>query len=406
MNYTTTAGKLYADGAEIQLRGVSHHGFGSTILQPQYLWEQGWKAQLAQIKSLGFNAIRCPIVPETLYSKALVDRLSYLKQPDNSELVGKTPIQVLDLWMAECDRLGLYVLLDFHSPSKMNQYFHWFVTEPLDYGAGKWVETYNQQPYTEPNWLRDLAFIAARYRSNAHFLGIDVFNEPHDRVRWATGGPGLVLWKTAAEKAAAAILKANPNLLIFVQGISDNWEGNEPSVPINWGENLQPQKNAPLSIQADKLVFSPHSYGPDVYMEPEFNAPDYPANLAKNWEQLFGQFSPRHAVVVGEWGGRYGVGGTGQKDKQWQDAFVDYLISKNMRSSFYWCYTPNSGDTGGILADDLTVREDKMSLLRRLWGSQAPPVVEPPPVVKPPPVIGDKTDQIIALLTQIEINTR
>jgi aryl-phospho-beta-D-glucosidase BglC (GH1 family) len=249
------------------------------------------------------------------------------------------------------------------------------VLDPNDYGAGKWVETYNQQPYTEANWLRDLVFIAARYKALPHFLGIDIFNEPSDRVRWASSAglpdaPVTALWKPLAEKAATAILAANPNLLIFVQGITANWDGKEDqNIPINWGENLRPQSYAPLAIAADKLVLSPHSYGPDVSYEKDFDAPNYPANLATNWEILFGQFSPKFAVVPGEWGGRYGVGGRGLKDKQWQDAFVDYLIGKGMRSSFYWCWSPNSGDTGGILADNLTVREDKMALLRRLWGA-------------------------------------
>jgi hypothetical protein len=30
--------------------------------------------------------------------------------------------------------------------------------------------------------------------------------------------------------------------------------------------------------------------------------------------------------------------------------------------------TPNSFDTGGILDDSLNVRQDKMALVKRLWG--------------------------------------
>jgi len=366
--YTVRAGKILdSTGAEVQLRGINHFGFNAVgALQPMYLWQMGWKQQIAQIKSLGFNAIRCPFVPDTLYAPA--SARGYADPGLNPELTGKTPLQVLDLWMEEVDRQGLYILLDFHSVSSMALYFHWFVTEPLDYSAGKWAETYNRQQYTEADWIRDLTYVATRYAKLRNFIGIDIFNEPHDRVRWATGGPGLFLWKPAAEKASAAILAANPNLLIFVQGISDNWEGKEKSIPINWGENFQPQAYAPLNIPADKLVLSPHSYGPDVYMEPEFDAANYPANLAANWEQLFGQFYPKHPVIVGEWGGRYGVGGAGVKDKQWQDAFVDYLVAKGIRSSFYWCYTPNSGDTGGILDDQLNVRQDKMANIKRHWA--------------------------------------
>ena len=59
--YYAQAGKLYdASGQEIQIRGINHYGFNATILQPQFLWAMGWKEQIAQIKSLGFNAIRLP----------------------------------------------------------------------------------------------------------------------------------------------------------------------------------------------------------------------------------------------------------------------------------------------------------------------------------------------------------
>ncbi|TMQ04898.1 MAG: endoglucanase, partial [Deltaproteobacteria bacterium] len=67
--YVVQAGKIHtASGQEIQVRGISHFGFNSTILQPQYLWQMGWKDQITQIKSLGFNAIRVPFVPDTLYN--------------------------------------------------------------------------------------------------------------------------------------------------------------------------------------------------------------------------------------------------------------------------------------------------------------------------------------------------
>jgi aryl-phospho-beta-D-glucosidase BglC (GH1 family) len=180
----------------------------------------------------------------------------------------------------------------------------------------------------------------------------------------------IYFWKAAAELASAAILAANPKLLIFVQGINGNFDGIENSnIPMNWGEDFQPQAYQPLNIPNDKLVLTPHTYGPDVYVKSSFSASNFPANLAAHWDALFGQFYQTHPVVVGEWGGKYGQGTGGQMDVTWQNAFVDYLISKGIRSGFYWCYTPNSGDTGGILDDSLNVRQDKMTLLQRLWGA-------------------------------------
>lgn len=380
--YFAQAGKIYnSSGQEIQIRGISHFGFNAPILQPQYLWAMGWKEQIAQIKSLGFNAIRVPFVPDTLYNTTPVNQLSYIDANLNPELIGKTPLQVLDLWMAEADRQGMYILLDFHSVSMQRQYPTWFVSDPADFNL-----IYNKQAYTKENWTRDLAFVAQRYAKLTRFFGIDIYNEPNGTVRWSTGDTNVTnpiyFWKAAAELASAAVLAANPNLMVFVQGINGNYDGMENSnIPTNWGENFQPQAYQPLNIPNDKLVLTPHTYGPDVYMKSSFSASNFPANLAANWDTLFGQFYQTHPVVVGEWGGKYGPGTGGQQDITWQNTFVDYLISKGIRNSFYWCYTPNSGDTGGILDDNLKVREDKMALLRKLWGT--PPTATLPAPVTP-----------------------
>ena len=367
--YFAQAGKIYdASGQEIQVRGINHHGFNSLILQPQHLWNMGWKEQIAQMKSLGFNAIRVPFVPDTLYNPTPVNQLVYVEPTLNAELIGKTPLQVLDLWMAEADRQGMYVLLEFHSVTNQMQYPTWFLSNPADFHM-----TYNKQAYTKENWARDLAFVAQRYAHLSHFFGLDLYNEPHDVVRWSTGDANVTnpvyFWKEAAEFASAAVLAANPKLLIFVEGSNGNYDGIEnSSVPMNWGENFQPEAYKPLNIPADKLVLSPHTYGPDVFVKSSFSASNFPANLAADWDTLFGKLYPTHSIVIGEFGGYYGTGASGQQDVAWQNAFVQYLQSKGIRNSFYWCYAPNSGGTGGILDDSLNVRLDKMALLHKLWG--------------------------------------
>lgn len=362
-------GRIYTpQWQELQIRGINHFGFNTPILQPEYLWRMGWKQQIEQIKSLGFNAVRLPFVPDTLHSTRAVDQLSGIDAGLNPELIGKTPLQVLDLWMQYADSQGLYVVLDFHSVSAQRQYPTWFVSAPADYHL-----VYNHQAYTQGDWIRDLSFVAARYAALGHFLGIDLYNEPEGSVRWDAGDPAMTnaanYWKPAAEAAAAAVLQANPRLLLFVEGINGNFDGIEDSrLPMDWGEDLQPQAYQPLDIPAGKLVLSPHTYGPDVYSKPTFGAAGFPANLAAGWTALFGQFFGGQAVVIGEWGGQYGRGRSGRKDVQWQQALVSYLLANNVRSSFYWCYTPNSADSGGILDDSLGVRADKMALLYRLWG--------------------------------------
>jgi endoglucanase len=369
--YHVIGGHIYRpDGLELEIRGINHFGFNSTILQPEYLWQMGWKQQIDQIKSLGFNTVRLPFVPDTLYSNKTVDQLSGLNTQLNADLIGKTPLQALDMWMSYANSQGLYVVLDFHSVSMQRQYPTWFVANAADYGL-----VYNGHAYTESDWIRDLTFVAQRYAALDNFLGIDLYNEPEGSVRWSSGDRNVtntaLYWKAAAELAGNAVLQANPRLLLFVEGINGNFDGIENSaLPMNWGEDLQPEKYQPLNLPDNKLVLSPHTYGPDVYAKSSFSAANFPANLPAGWDALFGQFFRQHAVVIGEWGGQYGQGPSGQKDVQWQQALVDYLLSNNVRDSFYWCYTPNSGDTGGILDDNLQVREDKMELLDKLWGNK------------------------------------
>ena len=366
--YAVKTGKIFdAAGHEVQLRGISHHGFNGSGLQPQNLWNMNWQRQIAHMKELGFNAIRLPFVPDTLYAPA--SAREYVDARLNPDVAGLTPLQFLDRWMEEADRQGMYILLDFHSVSKKSQYFHPHVTDPNDYSAGKWVETYNQRAYTSLDWVRDLKFVATRYAKLKHFIGIDIFNEPRDRIRWTTTDPALAGWKPLAESAASAILTANPNLLIFVQGITANFDGKEKQLPLNWGENLQPQAYAPLNIPATKLVFAPHSYGPSVYMKTSFTAPNFPNNLAADWETLFGFLSPKFAVTPGEWGGRFGFEGdnTNGLDKKWGDAFIAWMASKKFAGNWFWCYT-NSGDTGAILDDNLNVIQGKMDMIKKSWG--------------------------------------
>jgi aryl-phospho-beta-D-glucosidase BglC (GH1 family) len=372
VGYFAQAGKIFdASGQEIQIRGINYFGFNNPNLRPEQLWRMGWKEQIAQMKSLGFNAIRVLFVPDTLYNTTPIVNgpgRTFIDENLNAELIGKTPLQVLDLWMAEADRQGMYVLLNLYSVTTQMQYPTWFVSNPADFHM-----VYNNQAYTKENWARDLAFVAQRYAHLSHFFGIDPYNEPHGVVRWSVGDANaanpVYFWKEAAEFASAAVLAANPKLLIFVEGSNGNYDGIEnSSVPMNWGENFQPEAYKPLNIPADKLVLSPHTYGPDVFVKSSFSASNFPANLAADWDTLFGKLYPTHSIVIGEFGGYYGTGASGQQDVAWQNAFVQYLQSKGIRNSFYWCYAPNSGGTGGILDDSLNVRLDKMALLHKLWG--------------------------------------
>jgi endoglucanase len=351
--FYTQNGRIYSNGGvEIHLHGVSWFGFETVDHVVHGLWKRNWREMILQIKQ-DFNAVRVPFCPGTL--EGLPTRfIDYSLNPD---LQGRDSWQIFDQVVRELDRQGLYIVLDHHRPDCRAISELWY------------TGSYLQQDYSEQDWINDLVFLAGEYRNLAHFVGIDIKNEPHGAARWGSGDPAND-WKLAAEKAAAAILAANPNLLIFVEGVERN--GNICSVDnIDhwWGGNFEPLACFPPAIQANKLVLSPHVYGPDVFPEPYFNDPNFPHNLPAIWEAHFGFLtSLGYTVVVGEFGGRYGHGGD-PRDRTWQDAFVTYLHQKGLTSFFYWDWNPNSGDTGGILKGDWkTVWKDKISLLCRLRG--------------------------------------
>ena len=50
-------------------------------------------------------------------------------------------------------------------------------------------------------------------------------------------------------------------------------------------------------------------------------------------------------------------------------SFVEYLKKNDIHDTFFWSYSPNSGDTKGILLDDCeSVDYSKMDLLYNLWN--------------------------------------
>jgi endoglucanase len=339
-------GKFYNQNNRVmQIRGVNWFGFETSDHVVHGLWARPWKSMISQMKNLGFNAVRIPICPATLHG-ASVSSIDFSKNPD---LANKNSLQILDLVVNEFNRQGFYILLDHHRP---------------DCNAISELWTING--YTEANWIDDLVLMAKRYKALPLFLGIDLKNEPHGLASWGTGNL-TTDWNKAAERAAAKVLAANPKLLIYVEGIA---ESSQCSGTLGhwWGGNLEPLKCTPLAIPANKLVLSPHVYGPDVSNQSYFNEATFPTNMPAIWRAHFGQFrTAGYAVSLGEFGGRYGHGGNA-KDKVLQDALVKYLLKNGMTNAFYWSWNPNSGDTGGILQDDwITPWKDKMDLLLTLW---------------------------------------
>ena len=363
-SYEINAGKvLDGAGKAIQLRGVNWFGFETNNHVVHGLWARNWTEMITQMQAQGFNAVRLPFCPATLHGSAPPSSIDYGR---NADLQGLSAIQVMDKVVTELSNRGMYVLLDHHTPDCQTISELWYT-----------------QSYSEQQWISDLTFVAQRYAGVPGVIGIDIKNEPHGAATWGTGN-NATDWNRAAERAAAAVLPVAPHWLIAVEGVGENPICSSKSAHF-WGGNLEPLECTPLNIPANRLLLAPHTYGPDVYGQSYFNTSDFPNNMPAIWAQHFGRFAQAgHAVVLGEFGGKYGRGDA--RDVLWQNALVDYLVAEGMRNGFYWSWNPNSGDTGGILDDDwTTVRTDKVQLLQRLWGDGAIPAPTPAPTPTPTP---------------------
>ncbi|MBJ8192122.1 cellulase family glycosylhydrolase, partial [Bacillus cereus] len=112
-------------------------------------------------------------------------------------------------------------------------------------------------------------------------------------------------WRLAAQRAGNAILSVNPNWLILVEGVDHNVQGNNSQYW--WGGNLTGVANYPVVLDVpNRVVYSPHDYGPGVSSQPWFNDPAFPSNLPAIWDQTWGYISKQTIapVRVGEFGGR------------------------------------------------------------------------------------------------------
>ncbi|KAM3113884.1 cellulase family glycosylhydrolase [Phormidesmis sp. 146-33] len=362
---TRGASVVDATGRSVMLRGVNWFGIESDLQAPHGLWLRDYKEMLTQIKSLGYNVIRLPYSVQALRGTS-VSGINF-DLGSNRELQGKTPIEVMDLVIQEAGRQGLLILLDSHRLNNQR-------IPELWYGDG----------FTEADWIGTWTMLAERYKNQPNVIGADLKNEPHGRASWGTNNKATD-WRLAAERSGNAILKINKNWLIIVEGVENNVPGQR--LKRHWmGGNLEGVRRFPVRLAVrNKLVYSPHEYGPGVFDQPWFSERSFPKNLSDRWEKGFFFIARQKIapVLVGEFGGRK-VDAT-SKEGIWQRQFVNFLQRNNL-SFAYWSWNPNSQDTGGILLDDWqAIDQPKQQLLNQLLPAPTMRSFSTTPVVRPSP---------------------
>ena len=249
-------------------------------------------------------------------------------------------------------------------------------------------------------WIDTLVWLTEKYKNDDTILAMDLKNEPHGSRGYTGPCPSNVAkwdnstdennWKYAAEQCGKAILKANPNMLIVIEGIQvyprtekgitwddpDIWNATgDDAVYHNawWGGNLRGVKDLPIDFGSPELnkqiIYSPHDYGPSVYNQPWFEKNFTTQTLLDDyWYDTWAYIDDQKIapLLIGEWGGHM----DGGKNQKWMELLRDYMIDNRINHTF-WCINPNSGDTGGLIGNDCSTWDEKKSGLLKpaLWQS-------------------------------------
>ncbi|WP_021597583.1 glycoside hydrolase family 5 protein [Actinomadura welshii] len=328
--YWQTSGRqlLDAEGRPVRMTGINWFGAETSNYTPHGLWSRGYTDMLDQIKGLGYNTLRLPYSSQLFDPGSTPNSIDYTKNPD---LRGLDGLAILDKIVDYAGRIGLKVVLDRHRPDSGGQSALWYTAA-----------------YPESRWISDWTMLARHYAGDTTVIGADLHNEPHSPACWGCGDQARD-WRLAAERAGNAILAANPNWLIIVEGVNDH-EGDN----YWWGGNLQGAARDPVRLDVpNRLVYSAHDYATSVYPQPWFDDPSFPSNMAGIWDKNWGHLYKNDVapVLLGE----FGTTLRDPRDQTWLRTLMAYLGEGTGGISFtYWSWNPNSGDTGGILNDDWT----------------------------------------------------
>ncbi len=362
-NFLSVSGnKLFdVEGKEVRLTGVNWFGFETSLYSPHGLWTRDMKSVLQQIKDLGFNTIRVPWCNEMLNPGATININSFgtdaytgISPMNEEESQVTKPIELMDILVQWCQDNDIKIVLDNHSRAADG-----FLNEALWY----------TDQYSEQRWINDWIFMANRYKDFSAVVGMDLNNEPHGSS-WGNSNPATD-WNKAAERCGNAILQVNPNVLIIVEGVGE-FEGDS----YWWGGQLMGAEKYPIQISnPDKLMYSAHEYGPEVAPQDWFTSASFPQNMPQIWRDHFHYLYENNTspIFVGEFGIKdqdafNGIAFT------WFTEWVDFM--GDIYSWTFWTMNPNSGDTGGILADDWSsVNEWKMNVLRPHFAPFIPNVI-------------------------------
>jgi endoglucanase len=330
---------LDSNGQQVRIAGINWYGFETPDRVVHGLTSQDYRTILQTVKAQGYNTVRIPFSNQMieLPNTHLNIRYENVLGSMNLDLQRQDSLGVLDRIVAYAGSIGLKIILDNHRSSAGDG--------PEQ--SGLWYTA----DYPESAWIADWVTLAKRYRNDSAVIGFDLRNEPHNAEHggacWDCGGAND--WHLAAERAGNAILAANPNVLIFVEGV-DTYRQDR----YWWGGNLEGVAKSPVVLtKPNRVVYSPHEYGPRESSQPWFTAATTYDSLSAVWTQHWAYISNNGIAPV--WLGEFGttnnsadiLGSTPGTEGQWFQSLVQFLATDRNLNWTFWAL--NGEDSYGLL---------------------------------------------------------
>jgi len=359
-------------GKKVWLTGVNWFGYNTGTNTFDGLWSGDMNTSIQAIADHGFNLIRVPISAELILQwKNGQAPSANFNQATNYYLVGMDSLEIWDYVVGQCRASGLKIMIDIHSAE----------TDASGHNVNMWTTS----KISTAQYQEALVWMAERYKNDDTIIAYDLKNEPHGKpyegvaaAIW-NDSSSANNWKFVAQETALKVLNVNPNVLIMVEGTEiyptnirtngDYHSTDDDDYYFNWwGGNLRGVADYPINLgkYQNKLVYSPHDYGPTVYEQPWFYSGYNYNTLMKdcwrdNWFYIYEDgIAP---LLIGEWGGY-------MRDPNitWMTHMRTLIKTYHLNHTF-WCFNANSGDTGGLVLDDFTTWDtEKYNFVKEvLW---------------------------------------
>jgi endoglucanase len=254
----------------VRLNAFNWYGAESTDFVVGGLQAASLQSIVTEIKSLGFNAVRLPWSNQMYESNPVVGNYALTANPN---LQGLNALSIFDQVVSALTSAGIMVILDDHTSNAI-----WCCGND---GNTLW---YNSS-YPETSWISDWQGMANRYKSNTAVIGVDLRNEPRVNATW--GGSSTTDWHAAAQRGGNAVLSVNPNLLVFVEGVS-------------YAGDLSGVSSLPVALSvANRLIYEAHDYG--YWHSGLTSYTDYKNAITPKWGYLVTGTNPK-PFWIGEFG--------------------------------------------------------------------------------------------------------